>query len=362
MPAYLLRDLQRASTGLYIAPNWQTDLSDGRVYLFHESAGVASFDCNDLIWKVVDRVARGRATVHDAVELLQARSLGVLLDLWQRRILRVDDGVNEVATDRSTKPSRYVWFSEYLRTYAGPSNTVQQMLHALATAKVCVIGLGGLGATVALSLAASGVGRLRLIDGDIVEESNLPRQILYTEASIGRKKAYTLRDVILANNAAVRIEAIDGCIGTQEDADAAVDGCDLVVLCADQPRFDLRNWVGKASLGQGVPSIAMAGQWVGPLSVPGQSPCHVCVGRFHGSRIADPAGFVASLQGATPERESFGPRPLILAGFMASTVLRYLTRIDTETPLHRRFRVDVMGRVEEEQIVRYRNCFLCGKT
>lgn len=357
MPSYLLGDLQRLETELYLAPSWSIDVAGRRMHLFHESAGAVTFDRGDPITKIIGRIAEGDATVADAMALAQANWLGVLVRLWQNGILRIHDG----CAQSSVRQSRYVWFEEYLRTYAGPSRTIEQMFRALATAKVCVIGLGGLGATLSLSLAASGIGMLRLIDGDVVEESNLPRQILYSEASIGGKKVSALKEMILANNSATRVEAIDQFVTSQHDAEAAISGCDFVILCADQPRFVIRNYVGNACFGQGVPSLTMAGQWVGPVSVPGKSPCHACVGRFHGSRLSDAAGFIACTARVPSIRASFAPRPLILAGFMASTVIHFLTGIDTETPLDRRFQVDLAGYIKEDRLVRYRNCLVCGE-
>lgn len=67
---------------------------------------------------------------------------------------------------------------------------------ALAHARVAIVGCGGLGNLVALYLAAAGVGFIRLIDDDVVDVSNLPRQIAFTEAHIGKIKAEVLAEVM----------------------------------------------------------------------------------------------------------------------------------------------------------------------
>ncbi|SOZ19090.1 conserved hypothetical protein [Cupriavidus taiwanensis] len=359
-PSYLIEDCRRPETGLYLAPNWTIKVDGGFMSLFHESVGVISVDCEDPTSTIIECIAKGGATVADAMTLAESQWLSILLSLWQKGVVRLDDGGIHTQFLKSATPSRYIWFEEYLRTYAGPSKKLEQMLKALADAKVCVIGLGGLGATLSLSLAASGVGRLRLVDGDVIEESNLPRQILYSETSIGQKKVSVLRNAILANNSATRVDTVDEFVASQDEAHHAVEDCDFVILCADEPRLAIRNWVGKACFENKIPSIAMAGQWIGPITVPGESPCHACVGRFHGSRISDAAGFLRSTAEASSVRASFGPRPLILAGFMSSAVIHYLTGIDRETLLNRRFQVDIAGHVQEEHLVRYRNCIVCG--
>lgn len=74
----------------------------------------------------------------------------------------------------------------------------QQRLRA---ARVCILGLGGLGSPVALYLAASGVGTLGLVDGDTVDLSNLQRQIIHPHSARGRSKAEAARDAVLAISA-----------------------------------------------------------------------------------------------------------------------------------------------------------------
>ena len=70
----------------------------------------------------------------------------------------------------------------------------------LKNARVLVIGAGGLGAPALLYLAAAGVGTIGIVDFDIVDESNLQRQIIHGVADVGRSKAQSARDSILAIN------------------------------------------------------------------------------------------------------------------------------------------------------------------
>lgn len=68
----------------------------------------------------------------------------------------------------------------------------------LAASRVLVIGCGGLGSPAAMYLAAMGIGRLTLVDHDVIELSNLPRQIGFTEADVGRLKAEVLAERLRA--------------------------------------------------------------------------------------------------------------------------------------------------------------------
>lgn len=72
----------------------------------------------------------------------------------------------------------------------------------LGAARVLVVGCGGLGAPVISALAAAGVGHLTLVDDDSVEPSNLNRQVLFTEADLGRRKAEVAAERVRALNSA----------------------------------------------------------------------------------------------------------------------------------------------------------------
>ncbi|MCV2393785.1 ThiF family adenylyltransferase [Actinotalea sp. M2MS4P-6] len=121
----------------------------------------------------------------------------------------------------------------------------------LRAARVCVVGAGGLGAPVLQYLAAAGVGRLGVVDGDEVELSNLQRQVLFTTADVGRPKAEV---------AAQRIAALDPGIGIDVHPVRLVDDpsdlfadYDLVVDATDG--FVSRYLVNDACVRAGVPEV-----------------------------------------------------------------------------------------------------------
>src|SRR5215212_10968833 len=76
----------------------------------------------------------------------------------------------------------------------------------LKAAKVLLIGTGGLGAPLGLYLAAAGVGRIGLVDFDVVDFSNLQRQVLHGTADVGRPKLHSARDRIQAINPEVKLD------------------------------------------------------------------------------------------------------------------------------------------------------------
>ncbi|MGN0220115.1 MAG: HesA/MoeB/ThiF family protein [Muribaculaceae bacterium] len=102
----------------------------------------------------------------------------------------------------------------------------------LASATVAVIGLGGLGSAAATYLTGAGVGHLILVDGDTVSLSNLQRQVLYTEATVGEPKSATAAARLAAQSSATRFDIIAENL-TEANADSIVAGCDVVVDCTD---------------------------------------------------------------------------------------------------------------------------------
>lgn len=102
----------------------------------------------------------------------------------------------------------------------------------LKNAHVLIVGCGGLGAPVSLYLAAAGVGRITLIDGDVVELSNLQRQITFSENDIGKSKAECTQQRLQSLNSDILVTAINQPFSTG-NAEALIKAADLVLDCTD---------------------------------------------------------------------------------------------------------------------------------
>jgi len=102
----------------------------------------------------------------------------------------------------------------------------------LAAARVLVIGAGGLGSPAALYLAAAGVGTIGLVDGDVVDLSNLQRQILHTTANVGKPKVESGREMLAELNPDVAIKTYQTNVNAENildilsDYDLVLDGSD----------------------------------------------------------------------------------------------------------------------------------------
>jgi molybdopterin/thiamine biosynthesis adenylyltransferase len=147
----------------------------------------------------------------------------------------------------------------------------------LLGAKVLVVGAGGLGSPAALYLAAAGVGTIGIIDSDVVDASNLQRQILHNLERIGRPKVESARETLTALNPDVKIEPYRERL-TADNVLEIMAGYDVVVDGADN--FPTRYLVNDASLHLRVPVVhGSIFRFEGQATVftPYAGPCYRCL-------------------------------------------------------------------------------------
>jgi len=95
-----------------------------------------------------------------------------------------------------------------------------------------IIGAGGIGAPAAYYLGGAGIGKLGIVDGDVVEESNLHRQIAHSNSKLGIKKAQSLKSAVLEFNPYINIETYEEFL-TPENAAKIISQYDLVLDASD---------------------------------------------------------------------------------------------------------------------------------
>lgn len=228
----------------------------------------------------------------------------------------------------------------------------------LRAATVLLVGAGGLGSPVALYLAAAGIGRLRIVDPDRVDASNLQRQVLHAEAAIGKPKVESALAAIAAINPRVVVEPVAegldaGNAGRLlEDVAVAIDGSD---------NFAAREALNAACVKARVPLVSAAiERFRGQLSVwwpaaPGRpdAPCWACAFPTPDRAIDPPNCADAGVLGVLPG---------ILGSLEASEVLKLVLGIG-EPLVGRLLLVDALGaRFRETRVARDPACRVCGPT
>jgi adenylyltransferase/sulfurtransferase len=195
----------------------------------------------------------------------------------------------------------------------------------LAAASVLVVGAGGLGVPVLQYLVAAGVGRIGIVDGDVVEASNLHRQPLYGWADIGRAKAAVAAGRLRAMNHDVRIEAHET-RACAENIDDLVAHYDLVIECTDN--FRAKFLVNDAVVRALKPAVfASVHQYEGQVQVYRPLPHWPCL------RCLWPEAPRDGLVGNCAEAGVLGPVPATLGALQAMQALKRLLGLDAgETP------------------------------
>jgi adenylyltransferase/sulfurtransferase len=180
----------------------------------------------------------------------------------------------------------------------------------LKSATALIAGLGGLGSPLALYLAAAGVGHLKLVDMDVVELSNLNRQVLHWDEDVGKAKVTSASQKVKKINPTTRVEGFNLTIDETNVFELTKD-CDVILDAMDN--FAVRYMLNAAAIAHRVPLIhgAVYG-YEGRLAsvVPGKTACLECIYPH------------------TPQREVFpviGTTPGVIALLQATEAIKSLT-------------------------------------
>ena len=147
----------------------------------------------------------------------------------------------------------------------------------LKQSKVCVVGVGGLGNPITARLAAMGVGKIRIVDRDVIELSNLHRQTMFNEDDVGQVKVEIAAKKLRKLNPDIIIEELPVSINDYTAFDA-VDGCDVVIDALDS--VNARYSLNKACIEKKIPFVTGAAVGVTGQSftiLPNESACYHCL-------------------------------------------------------------------------------------
>jgi bacteriocin biosynthesis cyclodehydratase domain-containing protein len=341
----------------------EIETPEGDVYLLRPSAGndiriekpdseerglLAALDGDHTLVQLHERF--GRDNVEDVITQLQ--QLGVVEDAAD------DERVPRAELERFDRQLRY--FSDI-----GDELTPSQCQERLREAKIAVLGVGGLGGWSAWALACTGVGEMWLIDCDVVEISNLNRQILYTEADLGLPKVERAAERLSAFNSATRITTENRRLESQGDIAEFIAGSDVVIDAADWPAHDIERWCNSACFEAGIPYITMSHfppvARVGPLYVPGRTGCYSCqeIGYRREYPLFDVA--VEQRRAKPSPAATLGPACGLIGGHVALEVLHLLTGLAEPSTQGVAHIYDLRTmEVKREPVVPEEGCPVCG--
>jgi len=151
----------------------------------------------------------------------------------------------------------------------------------IGRAHVVVLGVGGVGTSVALALAMAGCGHLTLVDFDLVELQNLNRQLLFTTDDVGKPKVRVAKAALEKVNPGVEVSTIETRLGSSEEVRAIIEPTrpHFVAAAADRPTVAIDRWINNACFTLGIPfsSNSVSGHtalfWT---KIPGKTGCFNC--------------------------------------------------------------------------------------
>jgi molybdopterin/thiamine biosynthesis adenylyltransferase len=220
----------------------------------------------------------------------------------------------------------------FFEAFSDLSRSKYELQREVQTARVALLGVGGLGSHLLLDLAAAGVETLRIVDFDAVELSNLNRQITYAEADIGRPKARAAADRVLAFNPRIDLDVVETMISSADMVESLVCGYDLAISVVDRPTMSIGKWVGEGCVRAGVPLITGGVDSVRAIYytvLPGATGCVDCWRRCVAESDPASAALLDEKERAEFEADAaaFGPLVTTLTGFMLLEAVRLITGV-----------------------------------
>ncbi|MDX6407165.1 MAG: sulfur-carrier protein adenylyltransferase/sulfurtransferase [Gaiellaceae bacterium] len=242
--------------------------------------------------------------------------------------------------------------ARYSRHLLIPEVGVEGQLKLLDS-KVLLIGAGGLGSPASLYLAAAGVGRLGIVDADVVDESNLQRQIVHSTESLGKPKVESAKRSIEALNPDVEVVAYKERLTSENIERILADGWDVIVDGADN--FPTRYLVNDASVWHGIPVVhGSIYRFEGQVTVfkPHEGPCYRCL---------FPTPPPPELAPSCAEGGVLGVLPGVIGSLQASEALKLALGIG-EPLIGRLLLFDALAATfDEVKLRRDPDCPVCGE-
>ncbi|MFC4766962.1 HesA/MoeB/ThiF family protein [Effusibacillus consociatus] len=237
----------------------------------------------------------------------------------------------------------------------------------LKNSTVVLIGMGGIGSWLSYALVAAGIGKLIGVDHDHIELSNLTRQILYSEQSVGMKKVAVAKERLRELNSKVEFISVEQKVQNVDNVKKIIKDADFVVLSADSPE-GIHYWVDRACYESNIPytSVGYLDNWgiCGPLTVPNKTSCLICEKGSNEIKQETLHGIPEIREiNSRAKAASFGPLNGYISCFAAMEVIKYLTGYAEPVTLGRRYMVN-SGTMETEftEYPRNPNCPQCGNS
>jgi molybdopterin/thiamine biosynthesis adenylyltransferase len=257
----------------------------------------------------------------------------------------------------------------FFQEYSGLQRTPTDLQRRLVDAHVLQLGTGGLGSNVLQCLAGLGVGRLTLLDADVVEPRNFARQFIYRRSDVGKSKVEAAAAWVREFDDRIEVRTVERRVTGPGDVADLLDGVDVVSSGIDTPAGMVDLWVNEACMSAAVPWVrgGATGTATRYFSVhPGRSACFACRAREYERVLAGPDADGAAARAAARSariNRAIGPMAALVGSQVALEVIRYLTGFEPPVAAGATVTIDIAGglRTERWEWPADPSCALCIK-
>lgn len=234
----------------------------------------------------------------------------------------------------------------------------------LSSKHVVVLGCGGIGNLVSVNLATAGVGQMTLVDGDSIELSNLTRQILFEEGSVGKFKVDVLKESLEKRASFCQVKTVKRRVGQKEEFETILpENADLIIVSADYTK--LMPWINEWSVKNKVPYVNVGyvndvAVW-GPFVIPGKTSCWQCHQMIANEKANEEITEVIKIMNSRSQAPSNGPVNMLSSSLASLDCLRYLASFGEIQSINHRIGLWSHNLVFEKQYYpKNKNCCACG--
>ncbi|HID1126399.1 TPA: HesA/MoeB/ThiF family protein [Clostridioides difficile] len=263
--------------------------------------------------------------------------------------------------------SKYRRIINFIEDFSSNANETNEMWENIKKSHVVIIGLGAVGTWVSALLVQNGVGKLTLIDNDVVEITNLHRQFGFSENDIGLLKVDAMEKRLKEFNENIEVNKINKFLNKTLLDDEINYDVDLIINCADKPNVDTTSlWVGEYCMKNNIPHIIGGGynlhlSLIGQTIIPYKSACVKCF-ETELERINEiDTTALRKLNIKNRKIGSFGPMCSINSSMIAMEAIKVLTKKITPSNLNRRGEFNIYSmNIKYHNIYKNNNCVWCG--
>lgn len=260
-------------------------------------------------------------------------------------------------------PDEFKRYDRHLLYYQTLDKDSIKVQKKISKSKVALIGMGGIGNWVSLNLIGAGLSEIKLIDFDLIEISNLTRQVLFDEKSVGLQKAKEAQKILSIKNSSTKISTVDLKVENAENLKSHLSGFDMVVLSADKPQH-IHDWVDEVCMELNIAYINLGyrdGEGViGPMTVPGKTSCYQCFKprKKNSNKLIDQNLYLEFDN--RYQAPSFGPINSMVSSIGAMEILKYLGEYAKPLSLGVELSIDpVNTRIYKHKYPRDTKCWHC---